>query len=92
MLYLPLSVAVLLNLTSIGAFLYLMDYAARLLRPITILWRLGEQGLQVINQIYPSPIKGTLTPSPPMPVLGAPAREIPHRGKSAIILAINSTR
>ena len=72
-LYVPLSVAVLLNLTSIGAFLYLMDYAARLLRPITILWRLGEQGLQVINQIYPSPIKGTLTPSPPMPVLGAPA-------------------
>ena len=87
-LYLPLSVAVLLNLTSIGAFLYLMDYAARLLRPITILWRLGEQGLQVINQIYPSRIKGTHTPSPPMPVLGAPAREIPHRGKSAIILAI----
>ena len=32
-------------LTSIGAFLYLMDYAARLLRPISIVWRLGEAGL-----------------------------------------------
>ena len=88
-LYLPLTVSVLLNLTAIGAFLYLMDYAARLLRPITIVWRLGEQGLQVIDQIYPSRIKGSLSPSSPsMPVLGAPAREIPHRGKSAIILAI----
>ena len=58
MLYLPLSVAVLLNLTSIGAFLYLMDYAARLLRPITILWRLGEQGLQVIDRSLPVPHQG----------------------------------
>ena len=87
-LYLPLTVSVLLNLTAIGAFLYLMDYAARLLRPITIVWRLGEQGLQVIDQIYPSRIKGSLAPAPSMPVLGVPAREIPHRGKSAIILAI----
>jgi len=87
-LYLPLTVSVLLNLTAIGAFLYLMDYAARLLRPITIVWRLGEQGLQVIDQIYPSRIKGSLAPSPPMPVLGVPEREIPHRGRSAIILAI----
>src|SRR6185369_4556688 len=87
-LYLPLTVSVLLNLTAIGAFLYLMDYAARLLRPITIVWRLGEQGLHVIDQIYPSRIKGSLAPAPSMPVLGAPAREIPHSGKSAIILAI----
>jgi uncharacterized membrane protein len=87
-LYLPLTVSVLLNLTAIGAFLYLMDHAARLLRPITIVWRLGEQGLQVIDQIYPSRIKGSLAPAPSMPVLGVPAREIPHRGKSAIILAI----
>jgi len=87
-LYLPLTVSVLLNLTAIGAFLHLMDYAARLLRPITIVWRLGEQGLKVIDQIYPSRIKGSLAPSPPMPALGVPAREIPHRGRSAIILAI----
>ena len=35
-LYVPLTVSLLLTLTSIGAFLYLMDYAARLLRPISI--------------------------------------------------------
>ena len=64
-LYLPLTVSVLLNLTAIGAFLYLMDYAARLLRPITIVWRLGEQGLQVIDQIYPSRIRERLRPLRP---------------------------
>jgi uncharacterized membrane protein len=87
-LYLPLTVAVLLNLSSLGAFLYLIDYAARLLRPISIIWRVGEQGLQVIEQVYPSLIKGTHTPSPPLPSLGTPARELPHRGRSGIILAI----
>jgi uncharacterized membrane protein len=91
-LYLPLTVSVLLNLASIGAFLYLMDYAARLLRPITIVWRLGELGLKVIEQVYPSRFKDVRTSSPPMPIpvarLNAPARELPHRGRSAIILAI----
>jgi uncharacterized membrane protein len=87
-LYLPLTAAVLLNLTAIGAFLYLMDYAARLLRPISVVWRLGEQGLQVIEQVYPSRIRGTHTPSPTLPALGAAAREVAHRGRSAIIMAI----
>src|SRR6185436_2956127 len=37
-LYVPLTVSLVLTLVSIGAFLYLMDYAARLLRPISIVW------------------------------------------------------
>jgi uncharacterized membrane protein len=88
-LYVPLTVAVGLSLVSIGAFLYLMDHAARLLRPITIVWRLGEQGLKVIDQVYPSRIKGPHIPSPPVPVLEAPVRETPHLGRSAIILAVH---
>jgi uncharacterized membrane protein len=87
-LYVPLTVALVLTVTSIGAFLYLMDYAARLLRPVSIVWRLGEAGLRVIEEIYPTRIKGLHIPSQPLPPLGMPAREIPHSGKSAIILAI----
>jgi uncharacterized membrane protein len=88
-LYVPLTVAVGLTVISIGAFLYLMDYAARLLRPVTIVWRLGELGLGAIERVYPSRIKGVHTPSSPLPSLGMPAREIAHHGKSAIILAIH---
>jgi uncharacterized membrane protein len=88
-LYLPLTIAVLLTMTSIGAFLYLMDYAARLLRPVSIVWRLGEAGLKVIEDVYPARIKGPHIPSPPAPVLGQPAREVAHAGTSAIVLAVH---
>jgi uncharacterized membrane protein len=88
-LYIPLTVALLLTVTSIGAFLYLMDYAARLLRPVSIVWRLGEEGLKVIEEVYPSRIKGTHIPTPALPSLGEPAREVAHDGKSAIILAVH---
>jgi uncharacterized membrane protein len=88
-LYVPLTVSLVLTMTSIGAFLYLMDYAARLLRPVSIVWRLGEEGLKVIDEVYPSKIKGPHVPTVPMPPLGPPAREIPHAGKSAIILAVH---
>jgi len=88
-LYVPLTVALVLTVTSIGAFLYLMDYAARLLRPVSVVWRLGEAGLKVIEEVYPTRIKGPHIPTPPLPPLDMPVREIPHTGKSAIILAIH---
>src|SRR6478752_353345 len=59
---LVLFVAGLLGLLSIAAFLYLIDYAARLLRPVSILSRVGEDGLAVIEAVYPQPTQG---PSPP---------------------------
>ena len=85
-LYVPMTVSLALTLTSIGAFLYLMDYAARLLRPVSVAWRLGESGLKVIDQVYPARIKGDHEPTSAAPALGTPAREILHRRKSAIIL------
>ena len=88
-LYVPLTVSLVPTLTSIGAFLYLMEYAARLLRPGGVVWTLGESGLRSIEQVYPAKIKGDHTPSSPSPSLGAPAREIAHEGKSAIILAVH---
>lgn len=88
-LYVPLTIALLLNLMSIGAFLYLMDYAARLLRPISVVWHLGEAGLHVIDEVYPVELKADDVPPSPLPVLGAPALELFHRRTAAIILAIN---
>src|SRR5215467_5201772 len=50
---LPLFVAALLSLLCFAAFLYLIDYASRLLRPISILTRVGNDGLDVIASVYP---------------------------------------
>jgi uncharacterized membrane protein len=88
-LYVPLTVSIALTLASIGAFLYLMDYAARLLRPISIVRSLGEAGLLVVEEVYPVKMSRHRAPTPAPPALGEPALEIFHRRKSAIILAIN---
>jgi uncharacterized membrane protein len=87
--YLLVTVALMLSITSIAAFLYLIDHAARLLRPVSIVWRLGEAGLAVIEDVYPDTIKGLHQPSPALPKLGEPAREVLHDGKAAIVLAAN---
>jgi len=87
--YVLLTVSFVLGGGSIAAFLYLIDYAARLLRPVSIVWRVGESGLAVIEQVYPDKIKGTHRPTAPTPSPGTPARTIPHEGKSAIILAVD---
>lgn len=87
--YLLLTVALGLTAASITAFLYLIDYAARLLRPVSIVWRIGEAGLAVLEQVYPSPIEGPHTPSPPPPSLGSGQREIAQGGTSGIVLAVD---
>jgi uncharacterized membrane protein len=87
--YLLVTVALILSIASVAAFLYLIDYAARLLRPVTIVWLVGEAGLAVIGEVYPAVIEGKHKPSPPNPRLGAPGREIPHVGKAAIVLAVH---
>ncbi|HEY8277653.1 MAG TPA: DUF2254 domain-containing protein [Methyloceanibacter sp.] len=81
--------AAILGLISIMAFLFLIDYAARLLRPVSILWRVGERGLAVIDSVYPRPIGNADAAPAQRPQLSAPDRIVTHRGTSAIVLAVN---
>ena len=87
--YMLLTCAVLLAGASTVAFIYLIDYAARLLRPVSIVWRLGREGLVVIEQVYPDKIKGPHVPSRLAASLPSPERTIFHKGTSAIILAVD---
>lgn len=48
-------VVALLGITCIAAFLFLIDYAARLLRPVSIVARVADDGLAVIDALYPKP-------------------------------------
>jgi uncharacterized membrane protein len=82
-------VAAILGIASVMAFLFLIDYAARLLRPVSILWRVGEEGLVVIETVYPKPIRDTDAPHAQRRQLSAPDRILTHRGTSAIVLAVN---
>ena len=82
-------VAACLGILCFAAFLYLIDYAARLLRPISILSRVGHAGLNVIESVYPEPTLGANRSDAPRHELGEPTRVIPHGGTSEIVLAAN---
>ena len=87
---LVLFVAGLLGLLSIATFLYLIDYAARLLRPVSILSRVGEDGLTVIEAVYPQPAQGPSPPHIKAQTAEMPSRIVHHGGRSEVILSVNT--
>ncbi len=84
-----ISIAALWGLVSVVAFLFLIDYAARLLRPLSVIQRVADQGLKVFADVYPN--AAGLRPDLPRPRAdGLPAgRTVAHVGKSGVILAVN---
>jgi uncharacterized membrane protein len=81
--------AACLGVLCFAAFLFLIDYASRLLRPISIIQRVGEAGLAVIRNVYPHPSLDAGETTRLVKNLGPPGRIIQHQGKSEIILAVN---
>jgi uncharacterized membrane protein len=82
-------VAALLTIFCFAAFLYLIDYAARLLRPISILALVCKYGLAVIESVYPDPNRGSESEAGKSFDLGSPDRVIRHLETSGIVLAVN---
>jgi uncharacterized membrane protein len=82
-------VAGLLALSCIVAFLFLIDYAARMLRPVSLVRRVGQDGLAVMESVYPErcPEAQSIARSQLSP--GPAERTILHHGKSAIVVAVN---
>ena len=82
-------VAACLGIACFAAFLFLIDYAARLLRPISIMSRVGQAGLAVIESVYPEPTLGPSRSATQRHEHGEPGRVIQHQGRSEIVLAAN---
>ena len=81
--------AVLLGILSFAAFFYLIDYASRLLRPISVLAHVGSDGLAVIESVYPDPSLDPDMGDGERLALGPADRVLHHQGTSAIVLAAN---
>jgi len=77
-----------LGLCCFAAFFYLIDYASRLLRPISILAHVGHEGLAVIASVYPDLSAGPASPGGTHK-RQRPERIITHQGTSGTVLAIN---
>jgi len=84
---LDVAVASTLGILSIMAFLFLIDYAARLLRPVSIVQRVGEIGVGVIESVYPDPTTGSSTAAMARPK--DPARVVLHEDTSGVVLAVD---
>lgn len=80
----------LLAIACIADFLFLIDYCARLLRPVSIVARIGDKAVEIIQSVYPNPATakppGLSDPHRPHSSL---SREVEHRGRSEIFLAVN---
>ena len=80
----------ILGVACIADFLFLIDYAARLLRPVAVVARIGDEGVAMIRAVYPAPA----TALPPEAVAlheegQLPRREVEHRNTSEIVLAVD---
>jgi len=89
-----ISISAVMGLLSTIGFLFLIDYAARLLRPVSIIWRISKDGLAVIESVYPESAKSPTetaknSTSPECQQAQPAARVVLHEGTSGIILAIN---
>jgi len=79
----------ILGLVSVVVFMFLIDYAARLLRPVSIIGRIAQQGFNVIDGVYPRPIPSSPVTLQASEKLGPFARTVSHHGSSAIVIAVN---
>jgi uncharacterized membrane protein len=82
--------AALLGIACMAAFLFLIDYAARLLRPVSILARVGNEGVAVIKSVYPLQGAGTVDAAEAfVEPRDTHRRIVRHTGTSEIVLAVD---
>lgn len=82
----------LLGFASLVSFLYLIDYAARMLRPVSLIRTISDNGIAVIESVYPQPFDLEQEQEGPLPLPNPADRTVLHHGSSAIVLAVNLPR
>jgi uncharacterized membrane protein len=78
-----------LGISCIATFLFLIDYAARLLRPVSIVARVASEGFGVIESVYPELDRDSPDVPQSAKPLGQPGKIVHHAGASEIVLAID---
>jgi uncharacterized membrane protein len=80
------------TLSSIALFFWFVQQVGMSLRPVFVLQRLWEEGLQVIDSVYPRAFDPTISPPllSDLNTLPKPARIIEHTGNSGAFLAFGA--
>lgn len=82
-------ITTLLGIACMAVFLFFIDYAARLLRPVSICAKIGNDGLHVIETVYPNFVGASDSEADHIPRLGKARRIVHHIGRSEIVLAVD---
>ncbi len=82
-------ITAVLAIACMATFLFLIDYAARLLRPISILSRVGDEGAGVIAAVYPHAAGAMDAVDAAFVAPEGRRRVVLHRGASANVLAVD---
>jgi uncharacterized membrane protein len=84
-------VAGLLGIGCVTLFLFLIDYAARLLRPVRLVALVCDQGLEVVRSVYHEDETEGGGGRGPATVdrRGPPDRIVAHAGRSQVVLAVD---
>ena len=88
---LPVAIAIFSSLASIVAFLYLIDYMGRQLRPVSVLSRVGAKGARVVESIYPGRLEEPGDRSDgPAAFSGLPNPQVVHARAGGVVLALDA--
>ena len=83
-------VVAILGIACIADFLFLIDYAARLLRPVSVVAGVGNEGVEVIKSVYPPRSAPLVADAAPLRAqLGRPLRIVNHVGRAQVVLAVD---
>src|SRR2546429_2790523 len=84
---LGIALTIVLNMATIATFVYLVSYLGEHLRPVSVLTDVGNRGIRVIEQVYPSRLTEETAPAE---VLAAPpSQTVELSSKSGVVLALD---
>ena len=79
-----------LGVACIANFLFLIDYAARMLRPVSVVAKVGDEGMSMIKAVYPDPASAVPLEETALHTMPErPSREVGHHSASEIVLAVD---
>jgi uncharacterized membrane protein len=88
---LAIAMVIVLTITSICVFLYVVEHVGKQLRPVTVMADVALEGSQVIKEVYPKMLEdgglGEAGSDEALPTV--PSRVIYHDGKPGVVLALD---
>ena len=91
-LQLPVFLTLMLTIVSIGVFLFIVEYIGKELRPVTVVTKVAQEGLAVIQHTYPRAWAGASSTRPSIATVRTQnnCRSVSHQGHPGVIIAFDA--